>query len=174
MRNCVTVSVFTGAIGLTVSFFFLTGLSVSFFTAMRALLSSHIRDVRDVRDVRDSQSLCEPAILTVLQTAAQHLLFVHLLFVAQGDDGIDAHRATCWNVTCCERDPGQHDRHGYERQRINRVNPSAATRPIATPIRAVLVPSPSTSFRTSWRWAPSAIRIPISCVRCPTKYESTP
>ena len=42
MRNCVTVSVFTGAIGFTVSFFFLTGLSMIFFTAIKTLLGSRI------------------------------------------------------------------------------------------------------------------------------------
>src|SRR5262249_27136788 len=50
----------------------------------------------------------------------------------------------------------------------NRVNAKAASKPRAMPINANLIPCPMTSFSTSRCCAPSAIRMPISCVRCVT------
>src|SRR5262249_42248274 len=51
---------------------------------------------------------------------------------------------------------------------IRRVKPKAATSPAPTPLSASLIPCPTTSLNTSPICAPSAIRTPISCVRCAT------
>ncbi|MCG3162510.1 MAG: hypothetical protein JMDDDDMK_03769 [Acidobacteria bacterium] len=51
---------------------------------------------------------------------------------------------------------------------INRVNASAAPNPIATPTSASVIPCFTTNPSTSRVCAPSAIRMPISCVRSAT------
>src|SRR5262245_19144122 len=51
---------------------------------------------------------------------------------------------------------------------INRVSAYDAVSPIATPTRDNIIPCLTTSFITSRVCAPSAIRSPISCVRCDT------
>jgi hypothetical protein len=49
---------------------------------------------------------------------------------------------------------------------IKRVSPKAAAMPMATPISARAMPWKTTIPRTWPVSAPSAMRIPISCVRC--------
>src|ERR1700679_2846960 len=57
---------------------------------------------------------------------------------------------------------------------MNRVSASDAATPIAMPTTANLSAWAKTSRITCPRSAPSAMRIPISCVRCATLYEITP
>ena len=56
---------------------------------------------------------------------------------------------------------------------INRVRPKAAATPSVMPSKTSVIPCRMTSFKTSPSCAPNAIRTPISCVRCATRYEST-
>ena len=57
---------------------------------------------------------------------------------------------------------------------IRRVSPNDAAKPITTPVAASRMPSPTTILSTCCRCAPSAMRMPISWVRCATTQESTP
>src|SRR6185369_17433737 len=57
---------------------------------------------------------------------------------------------------------------------INLVNANDATSPATTPATPSTIPLLTTSLSTSKRCAPSAIRTPISCVRCKTEYDITP
>src|SRR5262249_12395550 len=58
--------------------------------------------------------------------------------------------------------------------RINRVKISDASSPHPTPASVSFSPCRKTSRRTSRDCAPSATRMPTSCVRLATKYEMTP
>ena len=59
-------------------------------------------------------------------------------------------------------------------EEISRASRNAATSPIATPASASIAPLRITICRMfSWP-APSAMRMPISCVRCATAYDITP
>ena len=55
-----------------------------------------------------------------------------------------------------------------------RVSHNAPPMPITTPISASAIPCPITMRRKWLACAPSAIRIPSSCVRCSTEYERMP
>ena len=57
---------------------------------------------------------------------------------------------------------------------ITRVSPNADATPIATPTSATLMPWRTTMFRTAGAPAPSAMRMPISCVRCWIEYAISP
>src|SRR6266508_5441932 len=57
---------------------------------------------------------------------------------------------------------------------IVRVNANDETRPSAKPINVSFMPCLTTSFNTSRCDAPSAIRTPISRVRCATAYDINP
>src|SRR5215510_6106707 len=57
---------------------------------------------------------------------------------------------------------------------IHLVSEKAAVNPITTPMNTCFNPCMRTSFSTSPDCAPSAIRMPSSCVRCLTEYEVTP
>ena len=52
--------------------------------------------------------------------------------------------------------------------------PMPATPPAMTPYAAIFSPSPTIRERMPRLVAPSAIRVPISTVRCCTEYETTP
>ena len=55
-----------------------------------------------------------------------------------------------------------------------RVTAAAPMTPHTIPYPASRAPSLTMSANTLWRLAPSAMRTPISCVRCDTAYDSTP
>ena len=57
---------------------------------------------------------------------------------------------------------------------INRISATAAARPQAIPIAARPEPQRTNMRVNSVRCAPSAMRMPISRVRCDTEYEITP
>jgi hypothetical protein len=62
----------------------------------------------------------------------------------------------------------------YSSPARTRVSPTAHTMPAAMPATASAAPWRTTSCSTSRRCAPSAIRMPISRVRCATAYAITP
>src|SRR5205823_4337020 len=62
----------------------------------------------------------------------------------------------------------------YRRVPSSRVETNAAATPIATPTSTTFVPSDTTWRRTTLVVAPSAMRTPISRVRCATTYDRTP
>ncbi len=55
-----------------------------------------------------------------------------------------------------------------------RVTPNARASPHPMPSAARRIPVRTTIPRTCRRAAPSAMRTPISLVRCPTPYDMTP
>jgi len=57
----------------------------------------------------------------------------------------------------------------YNMRAINLVRPSEAPTPITIPITVSFAPCDKIRFKTSQRRAPSAMRTPISWVRCPTR-----
>jgi hypothetical protein len=57
---------------------------------------------------------------------------------------------------------------------INLVNPKEPASPITTPISVSVIPCLTISVSTLPLRAPSAMRMPISCVRCVTANEMTP
>src|SRR5262245_4771658 len=57
---------------------------------------------------------------------------------------------------------------------INRVSAKEAANPIAMPASVSFIPCPVTILSTAPALAPSAIRTPISRVRCATEYAITP
>ena len=57
---------------------------------------------------------------------------------------------------------------------MNRDSQNAAPRPIATPTIASTMPCRTIMFLTCDPCAPSARRMPISCVRCSTEYAIRP
>ena len=57
---------------------------------------------------------------------------------------------------------------------ISRMIPNAAVSPIATPTPASVRPCTTNMRVTACPCAPSAMRMPISRVRCDTEYEITP
>src|SRR5215510_5139248 len=61
----------------------------------------------------------------------------------------------------------------YSRPVITRVNASAPATPSTRPTIAIDIPCRTTIITTALRSAPSAIRTPISCVRCATAYAIT-
>ena len=65
-------------------------------------------------------------------------------------------------------------RSGYQSACVNRVPMGASTSPTPTPTAASSRPCPTISLNTRPRSAPSAMRTPISAVRCDTTYDNTP
>src|SRR5215472_7590293 len=133
-----------------------------------------MRDVIAIRDISSSEA--SPMLLLIRRAEK--------LFVPEGDHRIDAHGAASRNVTGRQRNAEQNDRHGSESQGIacgntieqdmRRVSRRATTIPTPKPNMASFVPCPRINRNTSRRPAPSATRIPISCVPCDAEYDITP
>ena len=70
--------------------------------------------------------------------------------------------------------PGSVAETSNNKLRITRVTPTAPTTPTPIPINANRAPSANTNRNTSPRCAPRAMQIPISCLRCPTRYAIVP
>ena len=107
------------------------------------------------------------------------------LFVAKRDDWVDEHRAACGNV---RRQEYNYDEQHSDRDKSDWIVGSHAKQQIPHQLgqcesctnsdrhsyQRQLCALPQNHLRTSPRCAPSAMRIPISRLRCDTMKEITP
>ena len=138
-------------------------------------------------DVRGREGLLQRCqIQRELDDRESQVVQVHALLAPQRDDGVHSRRPPGWNIARRERDQREEsrddrERHGIVwRDAVEERREEAGERQRAADAdgeprrRSPAGARPRTSASTSRRWAPSAIRMPISGVRCITVCAITP